>query len=156
MRKIFLVLVVVLSIFLSWCSNEKTGNIGEEISIIKPMENLIWKQWEYTLNCKTEYYINTNIGWTIIKESYIKTSKWNERDTLYVDGEKAKFFGAEYLVIQDDDNFLIIMRHYEVSWLTEVVTINKESWIWFDIKTLAIWISWAPVSATYILSCLEI
>lgn len=147
---------MIFSIILSWCSQQPTGNIGEEISITKPAENPISKEWKYALDCSTKYYTNTNIWGEIVKESYIKTSEWHERNTLYIDWQTAKFFGADYQVIQDDSNYLIIMRHYIPSGLIEVVSINKESWIGFDVKTLSIWFSWAPVSDTYILSCLEI
>lgn len=156
MKKLLLMIPIFLTIFLVWCNKQPTWNIWEQININKPIETPILKQWKYSLDCSTKYYTNTNIGGEIVDESYIKTSIWHERNTLYVDWESAKFFGADYQIIQDDENYLIMIRHYGVSGLTEVVSINKSSWIGFDVKTLAFWFSWAPVSDTYILSCLEI
>lgn len=155
MKKFLLISLLVYGIILSWCSIQK-NTLDKEIKITKPTETNILRQGKFALDCQTKYYTTSTIGWEIIKNSYIKTSEGHERNTLYVDWETAKFFGADYQVIQDDGNYLIIMRHYSVSGLTEVVSINKSSWIGFDVKTLAFWLSWAPVSDTYILSCLEI
>lgn len=156
MKKLLFILPILFSLLLVWCNKTSNWNIGDQINIQKPIASPISKQWKYSLDCSTKYYTNTNIGGEIVQDSFIKTSEWHERNTLYVDGEEANFFGADYQVIQDDKLFLIIMRHYWISGLTEVVSINKESGIGFDVKTLAFWFSWAPVSDTYILSCSEV
>lgn len=127
----------------------------KEIIINKPANSIISKKWNYSLDCKTKYFTNTIIEWSLINKSYIKTSEWHEKVVLYVNNNTAKFFGADFSIIQDDEWFLIINRNYQPSWLTETITVNKNSWIWFDIKTLWFWLSWAPVSDTYILSCSE-
>ena len=137
--------------FISWCNK-----VGQQITITKPLEQEIFKLGNYSLDCKSKYYTSSIISAISTEESYITTSEGTERDTLYIDWENAKFFGADYNVLQDDNNFLIIMRHYKLSGLTETVSINKKSWIWFDIKTNSIWITWAPTSTTYVLSCTEL
>jgi len=151
-----MILMVSIIFFLSWCSNLWNLKIDKQIDIIRPIESKISKKWIYELDCKTNYYTTTNIGWEIIKDTYIKSSNWNERDTLYVNNEWAKFFWSDYEIIQDDNNYLVIMRHYWLSWLTEVVSINKDSGIWFDVKTLSVWLSWAPTSTTYLINCNQI
>lgn len=149
MKKIFLIPLLIV-LFLTGCSSNSTS---QKIAIQKPIENKITKQNEYFLDCKTKYFTGITIGGSIIKESYIKISEGHERDTLYVNGSSAKFFGADYTVLQDDTSYLIIMRKYSTSGLTEIVSINKESGIGFDTKTLTFGLSGAPNTDTYILSC---
>ena len=155
MKKILLISLVLFGISLGWCSMQK-NDFDKEIKIKKPQETNILKQWNYSLDCQTKYYSTSTIWGDIIEESYISTSEGHERETLYINWENAKFFWADFSTIQDDQNFLIIMRHYTVSWLTEIVTINKKSWIGFDVKTKWLWISGGPTSDTYIISCIEI
>ena len=132
------------------------GGVNQEISVKKPPESKITKRGNYSLDCKTHYYTSAVIGGSIINQTYIKISEGHERDTLYINGNSAKYFGANYDVLQDDSFSLIIMRHYSISGLTEVVSINKESGIGFDTKTLLTGFSGAPNSDTYILNCTEI
>lgn len=155
MKRLISIFFIFFSFFLFWCEIQQ-NEIGKEIKIEKPMETNIVKQWQYSLDCWIKYYTISLIGWDIIKDSYISTSEGHEREILYVNWENAQFFWADFSVIQDDQNFLIIMRHYLVSWLTETVTINKESWIGFDVKTLWFWISGAPTSSTHIIDCSQI
>lgn len=150
MKKLFLISLLLGSIILTGCSVSKT------IKIEKPIEYNISKVNNYSLDCKTEYYTSILIGGDLIDETYIKVKEWHERDTLYIEWRKAKFFGSDFEVMQDNQLSLIILRNYTPSGLTEIVTINKETGIGFDTKTLASSISWGPNSDTYILSCSEI
>lgn len=140
-------------------SNQTTINntqVNQQINIVKPLENKITLRNSYKLDCKTKYYTAATIGGNIIKESTIKISEGHERDTMYIDNNSAKYFGSDYDVLQDDEFSLIIIRHYSVSGLTEVVSINKETGIGFDTKTLSAGLSGAPNSDTFILSCAQI
>jgi hypothetical protein len=140
----------------SYGRTTKTNFIKQEIPIIKPVDNNISKSGVYSLDCRTTYYTGAVIGGEILDETYIKISESSERETLYVDNNTAKFFGSDYNVIQDDSQYLIIMRHYSFSGLTEVVSINKKTGIGFDTKTLSFGISGGPNTDTYILTCAEI
>lgn len=154
MKKIILPFLFI--VLLSACS-EKTPSTEQTIPIVKPIENKITKSWEYALDCKSKYYTTSMIGGDgLVKDSYIEISEWHEQNTMYVTNETAKFFGATYQVIQDDGSSLIIIRHYEPSWLTETVSIDKNSWIGFDVKTLTSGLSGRPNSDTFILTCTQV
>lgn len=157
MKKVlFLIIIIFLLTGCSQITEVITGSIKQEIPIEKPIENSISKQGNYTLDCSTTYYMGAVIGGEIIDGTYIKISEGHERETLYVEGKTAKFFGSDYTVIQDSSLYLVIMRHYPLSGLTEVVSIDKESGIGFDTKTLSSGFSGGPNTDTYILTCLEI
>lgn len=153
MKKVILILVLF---FLTGCAPGASSVFDNRISIVKPPEQPITQKGSYALDCSTKYYSNIAIGGNLIPETFIKISEGHERDTLYVENETAKFFGADYQVIQDNDSHLIIMRYYGVSGLTEVVSIDKKTGIGFDTKTLTLSISGAPNTDTYLLSCLEV
>lgn len=44
-------------------------------------------------------------------------------------------FGAEFLILQNSDDYLIAMRKYDDSGLTELVHLNKANGILYDSKT---------------------
>jgi len=135
----------------------KLSNILEkEIVLPKLTESKISKIGRYGLDCQTTHYSAILTGGFLIDESYVKISEGHEKQVLYVENDTAKFFGADYSVIQDDESYLIIVRTYPVSGLTETVTVNKEKGIGFDTKTMGKGISGGPQSDTYILKCLEI
>lgn len=152
MKWILIVALLTCTFLLSWCSLKAEWDWTSNKFLIKPVESRIFKKNVYSLDCHTKYYTSTNIG----DKMSIETNEWHESETLYVSDDAAKFFWADFDVIQDDDEYLIIMRTYEISGLTEVVTINKKSWIGFDVKTLWLWITWGPTSDTYIVSCSEV
>jgi len=140
-------------------SDKQTQSIdilGKSISITKPSTNKITKSNKYALDCKSVYYTNINIGGEIIEDSYIKIAEGHEDTILYVENGIVKFFGADYDVIQDDSNYLIAMRTYFLSGLTEVISINKDSGIGIDTKTLSFGFTGNPVSDSYIFSCSQI
>lgn len=153
-----LLLIGTTLILLAGCGN----SLNVDIPIENPVKNddpysyEISSSGEYTLNCRTHYYFGAVIGGNLIKESYIKAYEGHERDSLYVRGDNAQYFGGEYIVIQDDSEYLVIMRHAVPSGVSETVSINKNSGIGFDTKTLTLGISGAPTTDTYILSCNEI
>jgi hypothetical protein len=154
MKKI--ILPFLFLILLSACS-EKAPSAEQTIPIVKPIENKITKNGEYALDCKSKYYTTSMIGGDgLVNDSYIEVSEWHEQNTMYVTNESAKFFGATYQVIQDDNSSLVIMRHYAPSWLTETVSIDKNSWIGFDVKTLTAGLSGRPNSDTFILTCSQV
>lgn len=138
-------------------SEVKLGNVmNKEIELPKITEALISKSGEYALDCQTTHYTAIVTGGFLIEKSYAKISEGHEKQVLYIEGETAKFFGAEYTVIQDDQSYLVIIRTYPVSGLTETVTVSKEKGIGFDTKTMGTGISGGPQSDTYILKCIEI
>lgn len=150
-------IIIIFLIIAARYIDSKSFKLGKEIVINNPPQNYITKQGEYALDCKTTNYASIQIGDKIIfKNTYVKISKGSERDTLYVSGDTAKFFGAVYTVIQDNAIHLIMIRQYSPSGLTETVSINKTTGIGFDIKTLTSGISGGPNTDTYILSCVEI
>ena len=138
--------------------NEKKIEIqGDYITNIEtPLSNKINRQGNYSLDCSTKKYTDITIEGSLIQESSIKISNGNEKQVLYVEGKKAKYFGSEYDVIQDDNEYLVIIRLYPVSGLTETVSINKKNGIGFDTKTLLLGISGGPVTTTYLTSCYQI
>lgn len=151
------ILVVVATMFILDGKNIKLSNIlDKKIGLPKLVETTISKSGRYSLDCQTTHYSAIVTGGSLIKEPYVKISEGNEKQVLYIEDEIAKFFGANYSVIQDDESYLIIVRTYPVSGLTETVTINKEKGIGFDTKTMGMGISGGPQSDTYILKCLEI
>jgi len=162
--KYFLIfaLVVVITYLVIFDNNTELNNnmsTGAEdylVTIKKPETNIITGRGNYSLNCSTKKYTNITIEGSIIPESSIKISDGNEEQVLYVEELKAKYFGAEYDVIQDDSSYLIIMRSYPVSGLTEVISINKELGIGFDTNTKSLGLSGAPTSDTYLTSCYQI
>ncbi|MFC1655283.1 hypothetical protein ACFL3C_00250 [Patescibacteria group bacterium] len=129
--------------------------MGEKVEIEKPKENKILSQEQYSLSCKTHYYTDITIGGDIIEESYIKISEGHENATINVNNEAATFFGADFIVLDDNPSYLVMMRYYDVSGLTEVVSINKDTGIGFDIKTLTFGFSGAPNTTTYLINCYE-
>lgn len=133
-----------------------TNILDKEILLPKLTESKISKIGRYGLDCQTTYYSAILTGGFLIDESYVKIAEGKEKQVLYVENTTAKFFGADYAVIQDNKNYLVIVRTYPVSGLTETVTINKEKGIGFDTKTMGMGISGGPESDTYILKCLEI
>ena len=108
------------------------------------------------MDCKTLYYTDIEIGGTLIKDSFIKVSDGNEKVVLYVEGKTAKYFGADYSVLLDNLSYLVIMRTYGFSGLTEVVSINKDSGIGIDTKTLTFGITGEPNTTTFLFTCSEI
>lgn len=147
-----LVFLIALTLFVSGCSS--TNN--EEIKIEKPKVNEITAVEKYSLDCQTKDYTSIQIGGEIINETYIKVSKAKERETLYVSGDSAQFFGADYIVLDDSPSFLVIMRYYNISGLTEVVSIDKSTGIGFDVKTYTFGFSGAPTTYSYLVTCSEI
>jgi len=157
-------LILVFGFYLYNSSSKTTTDLSDtataegvyEINIDTPIKNVITGLGYYILECSTIKYTNITVGGSIIPESSIKISDGHEKQILYVEGEKAKYFGAKYSIIQDDDSYLVIIRTHSASGLTEVISINKESGIGFDTKTLALGLSGGPVSDTYLTSCYEI
>ncbi len=149
-NKIIPIIVVVL--FLGgfyFLVNKNSEEITLKIDSI--LENKITGKQYYSLDCKSFKYTSITI----------KTLKYviengTEKQVLYVEGEKAKYFGADYDVIQDDDLYLVIMRFYPVSGLTEVVSINKEKGSGFDTNTKSLGMTGGPTTATYLISCSQI
>ena len=139
-------------LLISGCST--TNN--DEIKIEKPKVNEIIALGDYSLDCQTKDYTSIQIGGEIIDETYIKISKAKERETLYVSGESAKFFGADYIVLEDSPSYLVIMRYYNVSGLSETVSINKSTGIGFDVKTYTFGFSGAPTTYSYLVTCSEV
>lgn len=133
-----------------------TTVLDKEIELPKLLETKIVKVGRYGLDCQTTHYSAIVTGGFLIDESYVKIAEGHEKQVLYVENETAKFFGADYSVIQDDESYLVIVRTYPLSGLTETVTINKEKGIGFDTKTMGMGISGGPQSDTYILKCSEI
>lgn len=152
-----IVLIVVVGYFFFNGRNIKLSKIlDKEIELPKLSETVIAKSGHYNLDCQTTHYSAIITGGFLIDKSYAKISEGHEKQVLYVEGKAAKFFGAEYAVIQDDENYLIIVRTYPASGLTETVTINKGKGIGFDTKTMGMGISGGPQSDTYILKCIEL
>lgn len=163
-------IIIVTALLLSGCSLsiKKDGVVnqtaeitlgtvlGQEIDLPKLPEVAISKRGRYNLDCQTSNYTAIVTGGFLIDKSYVKISEGSEKQVLYVENDTAKFFGAEYRVIQDDEDYLIIVRTYSGSGLTETVTINKEKGVGFDTKTMGMGISGGPQSDTYILRCIEI
>lgn len=130
--------------------------LGKEIELPKLQETPISKSGEYALDCQTKYYTALNTGGFLGEKPFVRISDGHEKQVLYIEGVNAKFFGAEYRVLQDDKNYLVIVRTYQISGLTETITINKEKGIGFDTKTMGMGISGGPQSDTYILTCIEV
>ncbi len=154
-NKIIPIIVVVL--FLGgfyFLVNKNSEEITLKIDSI--LENKITGKQYYSLDCKSFKYTSINIGGFLIPDSSITIENGTEKQVLYVEGEKAKYFGADYDVIQDDDLYLVIMRFYPVSGLTEVVSINKEKGIGFDTNTKSLGMTGGPTTATYLISCSQI
>lgn len=137
----------------------KIENILDEyINIALPEPIPIEGIGYYNLDCRTLYYTAMAVSGgedSLIPQSYVKVSEGNEKEVLYIEGETAKFFGGNYSVLQDDTGFLVMVRSFAGSGLTEVVTINKESGLGFDTKTKGFDISGQPATDTYILVCRE-
>lgn len=158
--KIFLsgFLILFVGFFVGYKINNLNLNniLDKEIAIPLILGTQIKGIGNYSLDCKTNYYTAILTGGFLIKDPNISISKGSEKQVLYIENDKAKFFGAEYSVIQDDENYLIIVRTYPVSGLTETVTINKEKGVGFDTKTMGLGVSGGPQSDTYILSCSQL
>ncbi|MEK7497275.1 MAG: hypothetical protein AAB657_05280 [Patescibacteria group bacterium] len=156
---ILVVLAVVITLFVLNGQDKDiklSSVLSKEIRLPKLVETIINKIGRYGLDCQTTHYSAIVTGGFLIDESYVKIAEGHEKQVLYVEDKTAKFFGADYAVIQDDESYLVIVRTYPVSGLTETVTINKEKGIGFDTKTMGMGISGGPQSDTYILKCLEI
>lgn len=152
-KGIIIVVLVVLgiSIYLNQNKNEQI-----EIKIETPTINKITSQGQYSLDCSTVKYTTINVGGSLIPESSINISDGHEKQVLYVEDKTAKYFGAEYDVIQDDEAYLVITRFYSVSGLTEIVSINKEKGIGFDTNTKSLGLTGGPTTTTYMISCSQI
>ncbi len=156
---IIIILISVISYFFYVFETNELVDIASgnhEMIIKKPVINKITGQGNYALDCSTNKYTNITIGGSFIPESSIKISDGNEKQVLYIEGVKAKYFGAEYDVIQDTEAYLVIIRFYSGSGLTEIISINKELGIGFDTKTKLLSLSGSPTSDTYLTSCYQL
>ncbi len=158
MKKILIAVVMILIVAFGFYFIKKNNDSNREkndfkIKIEKPKESKITLSGKYSLNCTSDRYTAINIAGAMIPESSINISKGHEKQVLYVENQKAKYFGAEYIVIQDDTYNLIILRSYELSGLTEVVSISKETGIGLDTNTKILGITGGPTTATYLISC---
>lgn len=145
-------ITVGLLLLLTGCSSNP---LNQTIPFETPSGSSITESGDYSLNCTTGYFTSVFLSGPIIADSYIKIAQGSELETLNVSGSNAQFIGTDYTVLQDDVQSLVIMRHFEPSGLTEIVSINKSTGVGFDTKTLASGASGNPNSDTYILKCTE-
>lgn len=150
--QIIIALVVLLAIVVAFNFNNKKDS---KVILNDLPNNKITGQGKYSLDCRSHKYTSMTIGGLLIPESSIEILDGSEKQVLYVEGEKAKYFGADYTVIQDDD-YLVMVRSYSPSGLTEVISINKEIGVGFDTNTKSFGLSGGPTSATYLISCLQV
>ena len=153
---VVLLLAVGIFFFLNRKDVKLNSVLDKEIGLPKLSETRILKTGRYSLDCQTTQYSAIVTGGFLISEPYIKISEGHEKQVLYVEDKIAKFFGADYDVVQDDESYFVAVRTYLASGLTETVTINKEKGVGFDTKTMGMGISGGPQSDTYILKCIEI
>lgn len=150
--KVKLIIICSALLLLSGCSTK----LDNDKSFSLPLNNKINANNEYELDCKSIHYITIDT-WLPTKSEYkIRSSKWSEQEVLYVENSIAKFFGAEFIVITDNNKDLIIMRQHLPSWLTELVSIDKQTWLGIDTKTINQWISGKPDTTSYLFSCSQV
>ena len=131
--------------------------LDQELSLTIPAALFpITKTQKYALDCRGNYYSDFTIGGELLSTTSVKIATSHEKQVLYVESKTAKYFGADYDVIQDDESYLIIMRSYPGSGLTEVVSVNKKTGIGFDTRTLMFSITGAPTSDTYAITCEQV
>ena len=118
-----------------------------------PKTNKIDRSTNYYLECETRYTTDIAIGGTADPETYILVGTGREKAVLTVEGQKGDFFGAEYIVLEDSELALIMMRYYPVSGLTEVVSIDKDTGLGFDTKTKVAGMLIPTTTTTYLLAC---
>lgn len=130
----------------------------KELTFDLPILLPITGQKEYRIDCRTQQYAALVIGKedSLLPKSYVRLEEGDEQSVIYVNGDIAQYFGADYSVIQDDSQFLVMVRSYPGSGLTEVITINKDSGLGFDTKTTGTHIGSQPTSTTYFIACTEI
>ena len=155
-KGIIIVVLVILGILIYLNQNQKAQEEQIEIKIQTPPVNKITSQGQYSLDCSSLKYTAINIGGFLIPESTINISDGHEKQVLYIEDKEAKYFGAEYEVIQDDELYLVIARSYSASGLTEIISINKEQGVGFDTNTKTMGLTGGPTTATYMISCSEI
>ena len=75
--------------------------LNQKIEVLPALFN-ITKSNYYSLDCKSNYYTDITIAGSIIPESSILVSQGSEKQVLYIQGNNAKYFGADFTVTQDD------------------------------------------------------
>jgi len=131
---------------------------GKQFVLTMPDLLPIEKQGTYKMDCRTHEYAALVVGeeGSVFPDSYIRLERASEQSVIYVEGDVAQYFGAEYNVLQDDSKIFVMARSYQPSGLTEIVTINKQSGTGFDTKTTGSHVSGLPTSDTYFLACTEL
>jgi hypothetical protein len=127
--------------------------LGEKLQFDLPETAVIRKTGDYYIECRTHYISGLQIEGTVDPTTFFQIKEGSEKAILYVEAKKAKFFGGDYVVLQDDSKSLVIIRHHAPSALTEVVTIDKSTGFGFDTKSQVISLNMSPKSDTYFLSC---
>ena len=108
---------------------------------------------EYYLECTNRYLSVITLAGSIDPDNSFRISKGKEKGIIYVEGESAKFYGANYIVLRDVIDALVLFRFYPPSSLTEVVTVDKKTGIAIDTKTMVISANLAPKTDTYLMNC---
>lgn len=88
-----------------------------------------------------------------IWKSHWEISTNSENFELTILDEKMTMFWAEFIILENSDNFLIWMRSYDESGLTELLQLNKNNWIMIDSKTYTKYIWNAPAWFDTIFTC---
>jgi hypothetical protein len=150
----FVKLVLLLLAVSANIGAESVSKITENTYTLKtPPKLKIRATMSYQLNCETVYWSQFNIAGSIIKESQFKLREGHESSILSVENDKATFFGGDYLVLSDTEKQLIMLRRYIASGTSEMVSIDKDTGLGFDVKSQVISVSTAPSTTTYLLKC---
>lgn len=147
------VLLIIALSLVSFRSNNLQDILGKEFPTSPLPPSKIPGLGRYSLDCQTTYFTTISTGGILLPAPFIKISEGHDKQVLYVEEKKAKFFGGEYDVVQDNTSFLVTVRFDQFSGITEVITLNKESGLGFDTKTLGRGITGGAISYTYTLYC---
>ena len=102
---------------------------------------------KYSLQCHMQLY--TTAQYTNADEIEAEVKRGNEEVIVYVEGEGAKAFGTDFLVLQDNEQYLILFRSYPPSGTSEVLTLNKGTGVLHDTKQVGL----LDATTTYVFIC---
>jgi hypothetical protein len=155
---VFIILLMVIGIpkvsFAEVSTSESINSVlGDKFLFSFDKGRAITGTGEYYLECKNRYLSVITMAGSIDPENSIRISSGKEKGIIYVEGEKAKFYGGNYMVVKDDADALILFRFYNPSSLTEVISVDKKTGITIDTKTMMISANLAPKTDTYLMNC---
>lgn len=170
MKKITIILIFLF--FISSCSNQDDIKKIEELEKENNILKLNIKNDSGELNMKLDMFTfnklnlpikKLNCVWNYNSSLVLSEKIWKSNWTISTNSEKFELnylwknnismFWTNFNILLDNKDFLIAVRLYEQSGLTEILHLNKNNWYLIDSKTYSNWIHNAPASFDTVFTC---